>query len=111
VIAAYDHDAILNDRDSDADFEAQWVQCYNQIENQWRTVDVKQEVTTLIEAIYRESFLSVSRATKQHEISSYVSDDFDLIVRGAFLGMTNDFLTSLWDAYNRGKIPSPQRGK
>ena len=33
VIAALDHDMILDERDSDVDFEAQWMRCSNQIEN------------------------------------------------------------------------------
>ena len=111
AIAAFDHDSILDERDSDADFVAQWMRCYNQIEDQWRSAEVKQELTTLIEDVRREAFLSVSRATTQHEIASYVSDDFDLIVRGSVLGINDDFLNSLWDAYNRTEIPLPQPGK
>ena len=111
VIAAFDHDTILDDRDSDAGFEAQWMRCFNQIEDQWRAAEVKHELITLIESVRRESFLAVSHATTQHEIASYVSDDFDLIVRGAVLGMNDDFLNSLWEAYNRNEIPSPRTGK
>lgn len=111
VIAALDHDNILDERDDDADFEAQWMRCFNRIEDQWRSAEVKPELTALIEDVRRESFLSVSRATTQHEIASYVSDDFDLIVRGAVLGMNDNFLDSLWHAYNRNEIPSPQTGK
>jgi len=111
MISGLDHDTILNERDGDADFEARWIRCNNQIEDQWRFADVKQEMTSLIEDVCRESFLKVSRATTQHEIASYVSDDFDLIVRGAVLGMNDDFLNRLWDAYHRNEIPSPQTGK
>ena len=111
VIAALDHDMILDRRDNDALFEAQWMQCYNQVEDQWRSADINQELTILRDDVRRESFLSVSRATAQHEIASYVSDDFDLIVRGSLLGMNDDFLNILWNAYNRNEIPKPQTGK
>ena len=87
------------------------MRCYNQIEDRWRSAEVKQDLAALIDDVRRESFLSVSRATAQHEIASYVSDDFDLIVRGAVLGINDDFLNRLWDAYNRNEIPTPKNGK
>lgn len=111
VIAALDHDAILDERDGDAEFEAQWMRCYKQIEDQWRCADIKQELNILKDDVRRESFLSVSRATAQHEIASYVSDDFDLIIRGAMLGVNENFLNRLWNAYNRNEIPTPKTGK
>ena len=111
TIAVLDHDAILDERDTDAAFEAEWTRCYNEIENKWATADVNQETTTLKDDIRRESFLSVSRATTQHEIASYVSDDFDIIVRGSILGLNDKFLNSLWDVYARNEIPTPQTGK
>lgn len=111
VIVAFDHDAILDERDGDAEFEAQWLRCYNEIEDKWPTADIEPEAAALSEDIWRESFLAVSRATTQHEIASYVSDDFDIIVRGSILGMNDQFLNDLWDAYNRNEIPRPQTGK
>ena len=111
VIAAYDHDTILDERDNDVDFEAQWMRCHNEIEERWRPGEVKPELIALIGDICRESFLAVSRATGQHEIAAYISDDFDLIVRGAVLELKNDFLTNLWLAYNRNEIPTSQTSK
>lgn len=105
VMGALDHDPILDQRDDDAEFEAQWLRCYNEIEKQWATADIDQETEALKEDIRRESFLSVSRATEQHEIASYVSDDFDIIIRGSILGMGDEFLNRLWDAYDRNEIP------
>jgi len=111
TIAALDHDAILDERDSDTAFEAEWTRCYNEIENKWAAADVDQETAGLKNDIRRESFLTVSHATTQHEIASYVSDDFDIIVRGSILGMNDPFLNRLWDVYNRNEIPTPQIGK
>lgn len=64
------------------------MRCSNQIESQWRFAEVKQELTPLTEDVCRESFLAVSRATKQHEVASCTSNGFDLIVHGAVFGMT-----------------------
>ena len=105
TIAKLDHDAILDERDCDAAFEAEWTRCYKEIEKNWAAFDVDQKTAGLVDDIRRESFLSVSRATTQHEIASYVSDDFDMIVRGSILGMNDPFLDRLWDVYNRSEIP------
>lgn len=111
VIGAIDHDTILDERDGDAEFEAEWTRCYNEIEDRWRTADIDKEMAALKEDIRKESFLSASRATSQHEIASYVSDDFDIIIRGSILGMNDEFLNELWDAYHRNEIPTPATGK
>jgi hypothetical protein len=71
---------------------------------------VASDLAKLAEDIRRESFLVVSRGTAQHEIASYVSDEFDIITRGKILGIEDDFLTGLWDAYSRDAIPKPQTG-
>ena len=107
LIAALDHDSILDERDGDAAFEAQWMQCYNEIEAKWSIANVDKETVALAEDIRRESFLSVSRVTNQHEIASYVSEDFDIIIRGCILELDNEFLNKLWDAYNQNEIPTP----
>lgn len=111
VIRTLDHDAILDARDGDAKFEAEWIRCHNEIEARWPTANVAKETAALSEDIRRESFLTVSRATSQHEIASYVSDDFDIIIRGSILGLDDDFLNSLWDAYDRHDIPAPTSGE
>ena len=110
VIQTLDHDSILDARDGDAEFEAQWKRCYDEIETKWPTANVNKESAALVDDIRRESFLTVSRATTQHEIASYVSDDFDIIVRGSLVGLDDDFLNSLWEAYNRNEIPMPTSG-
>jgi len=111
TIAAFDHDAILDERDSNASFEAEWTRCYNEIEDNWAAADVDQKTVALKDDIRRKSFLSVSRATTQHAIASCVSDDFDIIVRGSILGIHDPFLNRLWDVYNRNGIPTAETGK
>lgn len=111
IIRILDHDAILDARDGDAKFETEWLQCYNNLEAIWPIANVTKEIVVLCEEIRRESFLAVSRATIQHEIASYVSDDFDIIIRGAILGLEKDFLNRLWSAYDRNEIPTPTFGR
>lgn len=108
TVAALDHNAILDARDGDAEYEAEWLRCYRTIEEQWNAAEIDAAATALKEDVRRESFLTVSRATTQHEIASYVSDDFDIIARAALLGMNDPFVNRMWEAYDRGEIPGPE---
>ncbi len=107
VIGSLDHDDILDRRDGDPEFETQWTRVYKEIEARWPTANVDDGVASLADDVRRESFLAVSRATSQHEIASYVSDDFDLITRGSILGVNDAFLKNLWETYHRNEIPTP----
>lgn len=102
-----DCDACLDARDKDESFEAEWTRIDQAIEKHWAAAEVDDQLFQLAEVIRRESFLAVSRATKQHEIASYVSDDFALIVRAKLLGMKESLLAKLWAAYESGKFPYP----
>jgi len=107
--AGLDCDAVLNSRNEDKDFDAKWIRLFKDIERRLAGATVADQVRALVEDIRRESFLVVSQATKQHEIASYVSDDFDLVVRGRLLGLTDPFLDHLWLTYENGKFPHPLR--
>ncbi len=76
-----------------------------------KTADVNQDARSLNDDIRSRIVLVGQSRDYQHEIASYVSDDFDLIVRGSVLGVNDDFLNRLWDAYNRNEIPTPHVGK
>ena len=39
--------------------------------------------------------------------SCYVSDDFDLIVRGRLVGVEGGLLGQFWEVYQRGEFPVP----
>jgi hypothetical protein len=99
--------AALNARDRDNNWESRWTRLYDEIERRWPGANVPEDLRTLAGDIRRESFLAVSRASGQSEIACYVSDDFDLIVRGRLLDVADPLLEQLWDAYERGKFPHP----
>jgi len=101
-----DCDAALDSRDG-AEFDAEWVRQSKEVNGRWAAATVAADARALAEDIRRESFLAVSRATRQHEIASYVSDDFDLIVRGRLVGAEGRFLDQLWGVYERGEFPFP----
>jgi hypothetical protein len=102
-----DCDAALNARDGDATFEATWAGQAEEVNGRWAEAVVGADARWLAEDIRRESFLAVSLATRQHENASYVSDDFDLIVRGRLLGTADGLLGRLWAVYERGEFPRP----
>jgi hypothetical protein len=105
--AELDRDSALDARDRDSEFDASWVRLFEEVEHRWVSATVAEDLRALAEDIRRESFLAVSRATEQHEIASYVSDDFDLIVRGRLAGLSDPLLDQLWHAYDQGRFPSP----
>jgi hypothetical protein len=113
VPAAYfvglDSDAALDAREQDKEFVASWVRLSDELECRWAKITVSEELRTLAEETRRESFLAVSRATQQHEIASYVSDDLDLIVRAQIIGLTDPLLDQLWHAYDAGEFPQPEK--
>jgi hypothetical protein len=104
---ALDLDTALDACDQDKEFETSWNRVRQEIEQRWARSTIGERVRALAEDIRRESFMAVSRATRQHEIASYVSDDFDLIVRGRILGVADPILDQLWQAYDDGRFPRP----
>jgi hypothetical protein len=105
--AELDCNDALDARDHDHEFESSWLRISEEINLAWADASVAEDLRELAEAIRRESFLAVSRATRQHEIASYVSDDFDLIVRGRLVGLSDPFLDHLWSEYDAGRFPIP----
>jgi hypothetical protein len=105
--AGLDCDAAVDARDRDGEFDLAWVRACDQVDRLWQAAQVEPEVRAVAEDIRREGFLAVSRATGQHEIASYVSDDLDLIARGRLVGLRDPFLDRLWYDYERGEFPAP----
>ncbi|MEM7455579.1 MAG: hypothetical protein AAF456_14595 [Planctomycetota bacterium] len=107
IIASLNHDAILDARD-DKDFSKEWMRSYNAINAAWSQFDAAAKCDGQLEDIRRESFLLVSNATNQHELASYVSDDFEVIAKTAATNTADSFVLSLWSAYTKQTVPTPQ---
>ncbi|MCA8991560.1 MAG: hypothetical protein KDA88_06255 [Planctomycetaceae bacterium] len=99
------HDDCLDRRDTDREFEKEWLRCREQIESGWWNLEPSLDSEFLVDAIREASFMTMSDATGHHEIASCVSDDFDLITRGSILLLNDDFLKSLWLTYTHHRIP------
>lgn len=105
ISASTDWDDILDQRDR-PEFESFWMRCFDKIETEWNAREVPPESAALVGNLRRDAFLSVSRATNNHEIAAYVSDDFDLIGRGLILGSNLEGCEKLWNSYQQGQIPA-----
>lgn len=51
-------------------------------------------------------FVRISKTTEQHEITSYIADDLDLIHRAEQKGIEDPFLQYLKSCYAEGVVPS-----
>lgn len=86
-------DAILDTRDTDP-FDSSWCQLNEIVGGNESHPNAK------------DFFLIVSNVTNQHEITSYIADDVDLIYRAGKKGIKTPFLRYLEDCYKKGLIPS-----
>jgi hypothetical protein len=102
-------DSVLDARDRTDGFVSRWSRLHEQVGDRWAAVRVPDHLRTQAEDIRRDAFLVVSRATGQHEVASYVSDDLDLIVRAGLVGLTDPLLDHLWQSYDQGEFPGPMK--
>jgi hypothetical protein len=100
-------DSALDARDSNQSFVSAWAATHRLIEEAWATSPLAAGQRDLAERVRHAAFLAVSRATSQHEIASYVSDDLELIARGIALGLSDPLLERLRESYERGQFPVP----
>jgi hypothetical protein len=107
--ADLDCDAILDARESDPEFEQEWLAARENLSRKWKARRPGRAAKTSVEDLRRESFLAVSTATGQHELSSYVSDDFELIGWASAVGEVPPVVAWLWESYAAGTIPRPDR--
>ena len=99
-----DLDDILDTRDQ-REFEQPWLACSKQIEQRWAEETPGAATIELIDEIRKQSFLVVSRATRQHEMASYVSDDFELICKALALESNDPYAADLLKCYQNQELP------
>jgi hypothetical protein len=103
-----DADAALDARDHDAAFEREWLRLSDAVEAEAARNPASMRVQKTISDIRKQSFLCVSRATSQHDIAGYVSDDLALLAQARVFGVFDDpFAQRLWAAYRAGRFPVP----
>lgn len=109
IFASVDCDSLLDKRDSDSSFDAMYREIWDR--NEKLKFILNRDPT---EPIRKQSFLAVSNATQQHEIASYVSDDFELIAWESHTMVDNEipnsgsnFIHWLYFQYKSGNFPCP----
>jgi hypothetical protein len=111
ILFAYNWDDLLDARESDEDFEEQWLRANAEVKKLLAELNLGNEVQQIVEDIRRESFLAASKLTSQHEIASYISDDFGLIAEAILAEYDDAWLNGLWLAYKQHYLPIPPVGK
>ena len=99
-----------NGRDSNPKFEQEWLAARENLAQKWKASRPSRAAKASIEELRRESLLAVSAATGQHELSSYVSDDFELIGWASAINDVPPVVMWLWESYAAATVPRPDGG-
>lgn len=84
----------------DESFESEWLENFNDL----KKVKLDDDLVEIINQIREISFKNTFLYTQIPEISSYISDDFELISKSLLLNEDNWILKHLWKAYQNQKI-------
>lgn len=96
-----DADSALDSRD-EPEFDDAWMKEFNSLENESFDADDIEYINSLREKAFKLSF----RVVNNSEISSRISDDFELIAKSIVVGKDNGWAISyLWSSYKGGKFP------
>ena len=107
-----DIETFLDERDS-TEFEEQWLNIYNQIDDKYIPEEVKKTASEL----RKEVFLFIDRTVGISELSDYISDDIELILYADYLKIHDvwfDRLLKIHDVwfdrliekYENGELPT-----
>ncbi|MDD1796274.1 hypothetical protein LRP50_24445 [Enterovibrio sp. ZSDZ42] len=96
-------DNILDHRDEDP-FDSAWIDMYQTINQEYEKNKSKIDEET-VDSIRKIAFFSSDQFFGSHEISSYISDDFDLIAKGIITNSQDKRITWLLDYYINNGVP------
>ncbi|MCF8582510.1 hypothetical protein L2X67_22220 [Enterobacter ludwigii] len=96
-----DADSALDSRD-EPEFDDAWMKEFNSLENESFDADDVEYINLLREKAFKLSF----RVINDSEISSYISDDFELVAKSVIVGKDKSWAISyLWASYKSGNFP------
>ncbi|HDR2846341.1 TPA: hypothetical protein QCK30_004889 [Enterobacter sichuanensis] len=96
-----DADSALDSRD-EPQFDDAWMKEFNSLKNEGFDAGDIERINSLREKAFKLSF----RVINNSEISSRISDDFELIAKSVVVGKDNSWAISyLWSSYKGGKFP------
>lgn len=99
--ASIDVETFLDERDSN-EFEEQWLNIYNQIDDKYILEEVKKTASEL----RKEVFLFIDRTVGISELSDYISDDIELILFADYLKIHDVWFDRLIEKYENGELPT-----
>ena len=95
--ASIDVETFLDERDSN-EFEEQWLNIYNQIDDKYIPEEVKKTASEL----RKEVFLFIDRTVGISELSDYISDDIELILYADYLKIHDVWFDRFVEKYENG---------
>lgn len=96
-----DFDMILDQRDEDS-FSERWMEIFDNVKEKI----IKDKVNkTITDNVREKVFKLVFSLTSHSDLSSYISDDFGLILQAIEVKYNDYWLNSLWLVYKNGCIP------
>ncbi|OXG06474.1 hypothetical protein BC749_102379 [Flavobacterium araucananum] len=104
ILANYtedDFDMILDQRDEDS-FSEKWMEIFNIVKEKVIENNIDKTIT---DNLREKVFKLVFSLTNHSDLSSYVSDDFGLIVQSIQVKYNDYWLNSLWLEYKKGNLP------
>lgn len=94
-------DDALDMRDSEP-FDSKWMSNFKRLEK----VSISNEEKELVNSVREKAFKLSFQVIGESEISSCVSDDFELIAKDILLGNKDSWtITYLWSLYRKGIFP------
>jgi hypothetical protein len=96
-----DFDRILDERDEDV-FSEKWMEIFNIVKEKANESKIDQ---TINNNLREKVFKLVFSITNHSDLSSYISDDFGLILQSIEVRYNDYWLNSLWLAYKNNTLP------
>ena len=96
-----DADSSLDSRD-EYEFDEQWMVVFNSLEN----VPLKESEKLFIDMLREKAFKQSFNIIRNAEVSSRISDDFEMIAKSFISGNESNWaVTYLWASYVNNKFP------
>ena len=96
-----DFDRMLDERDEDS-FSERWIEIFNILKERVKGGKTDGVVS---DDLREKVFKLVYSITKHTDLSSYISDDFGMILESIETKYNNYWLNSLWLEYKKGNFP------
>ncbi|GGX35355.1 hypothetical protein [Aquimarina muelleri] len=104
ILDSYSEDSfddILDERDEEY-FSDVWMSIYTEVE----ALTKEKGVNPFSESIREKAFKLIINETDNSDLAAYISDDLGLLSDAVDVGYNNGWLISLWNEYQKNKIPS-----